>query len=154
VPRLGRHAIPLGTDAEGQEVCLQPYGENLLLAGVSQGGKTTLATSVSERFMEHGYQVCIIDPEGDYATLEGAIVLGDSTRVPSVAEVLDVLPQPAQHVVVNVLGVALEHRPAFFVGLLPRLQELRARTGHPHWIVVDEVHPLLPATWDPASVLL
>jgi hypothetical protein len=29
--------------------------------------------------------------------------------------------------------------------LLPRLQELRAETGRPHWLVVDEAHHLLPS---------
>ena len=152
-PQLGRHDIPLGIGADGQEVRLRPYG-NVLLAGSSQGGKTTLATGVCERFIERGYQVCIIDPEGDYSTLEEAVVLGDSTRVPSTDEVLELLQKPDQHVVVNLLGVALEQRPAFFVGFLTRLQELRARTGHPHWIVIDETHHLLPASWDPAPVLL
>jgi hypothetical protein len=151
--QLARHEIPLGTRADGQEARLTP-SENILLAGASQGGKTTLATGVCERFMARGYQVCIIDPEGDYAELDDAVVLGDSTRVPSPEEVLALLQKPDQNVVVNLLGVPLEQRPAFFVGLLPRLQELRARTGHPHWLVVDESHHLLPASWDAAPVLL
>jgi hypothetical protein len=133
---------------------LKSYGVNVLLAGSSQGGKTTLATGVCERLIERGYQLCIIDPEGDYGTLEGTVMLGDSSRVPSADEVLELLHKPDQNVVVNLLGVAPEHRPEFFGSLLPRLQELRARTGHPHWIVVDETHHLLPASWDPAPVTL
>jgi hypothetical protein len=35
-------------------------------------------------------------------------------------------------------------RPSFFASLLPRLKELRAHTGRPHWIVLDEAHHLLP----------
>jgi len=31
---------------------------------------------------------------------------------------------------------------------------MRARTGRPHWIVVDEAHHLLPTTWHPSSVTL
>jgi HAD superfamily hydrolase (TIGR01484 family) len=152
-PQLERHNIPLGQRADGQEARLKPYG-NVLLAGSSQGGKTTLATGVCERFIERGYQLCIIDPEGDYSELDDAVVLGDSTRVPSADEVLELLQKPDQNVVVNLLGVPLENRPAFIVGLLPRLQEVRARTGHPHWIVVDETHHLLPVSWDPAPVML
>jgi hypothetical protein len=55
---------------------------------------------------------------------------------------------------VNLQGIALDHRPAFVQGLLPYLQEHRARMGRPHWIVVDEAHQLLPTTWDPASLTL
>jgi hypothetical protein len=35
----------------------------------------------------------------------------------------------------------LADRPAFFAALAPRLEELRARTGRPHWIAVDEATP-------------
>ena len=53
-------------------------------------------------------------------------MLGDSQREPSVAEVFDVLAQPGQNVVVNLLGIELERRPTFFHTLLPQLQEFRA----------------------------
>ena len=52
------------------------------------------------------------------------------------------------------VGIPIEHRPAFSDGLLPRLQELRARTGRPHWIVVDETHHLMPTTWHPTAMTL
>src|SRR6185295_6776678 len=35
--------------------------------------------------------------------------------------------------------------------LLAALGELHARTGRPHWIVVDEAHHLLPASWKPVD---
>ncbi len=34
---------------------------------------------------------------------------------------------------------------------MPRVQELRARTGRPHWLVVDEAHHLLPTATDSAE---
>src|SRR5439155_27015130 len=61
---------------------------------------------------------------------------------------------PAQQAVVNLLGLPLADRPAFFSALLPRLQEMRARTGRPHWLIVDEAHHLLPASWDHAAQIL
>ena len=56
--------------------------------------------------------------------------------------------------IVNLLGVKLEDRPAFFATLLLRLHESRARSGRPHWILVDEAHHLLPADWHPAPQLM
>jgi len=153
-PRLGRHNILLGIRGDGTELSLQPHGTSVLLAGSSGSGKSTLAAGVLERLAECEYQFCVVDPEGDYRDLAEAIVLGDSQREPGVAEVLDVLEKPGQSVVVNLLGIALEHRPAFFHALLPQLQELRAGTGRPHWIVVDEAHHLLPASWDAAALTL
>src|SRR5215510_11519373 len=151
-PRLQRHSILLGVRESGAEVRLQPYGVNILIAGPSGVGKSTLAGGFLERLAEKGYQFCIIDPEGDYSRFEGAVVLGDHVRAPNVDEVFELLNQPSQNVVVNLLGIALDHRPPFIAGLLPRLQELRATRGRPHWTVVDEAHHLLHSSWDPAEL--
>jgi hypothetical protein len=45
----------------------------------------------------------------------------------------------------------LADRPAYFSSLLPRLQEMRARLGRPHWIVIDETHHLMPTNWAPGD---
>jgi hydroxymethylpyrimidine pyrophosphatase-like HAD family hydrolase len=153
-PQLTRHHILLGTREGGEEVQLSPSGVNLLLAGTSGSGKSTLATGFLERLAERGYQLCIIDPEGDYENMEAAVVVGDNTRPPSIAEVLRLLENPAHNVVVNLLGLPLEDRPTFFVSLLSRLQELRMQTGRPHWMVLDEAHHLLPASWNPVRQVL
>jgi hypothetical protein len=153
-PRLGRHAVSLGATAAGDEVRVSPYGASVLIAGPSGSGKSTLTAAMMERLMDGGYQVCVIDPEGDYAALPDAIVLGDRERAPSPEEILDVLEAPARHAVVSLLGVPVKDRPAFFDALLPRLQAQRARVGRPHWLVIDEAHHLLPPSWDPAALTL
>lgn len=38
-------------------------------------------------------------------------------------------------------------RPTFLAQLVPNLQALRARTGRPHWLVLDEAHHMFPDTW-------
>jgi hydroxymethylpyrimidine pyrophosphatase-like HAD family hydrolase len=151
---LSHHYIWLGTQPDGQEVRIRPYGSNLLLAGTSGSGKSTLATGFFEGLAEQRYQFCVIDPEGDYETLEGAVVLGNHQRSPTVTEILQLLQDPRQNVVVNLLGLALEDRPAYFIGLFTRLQELRVQTGRPHWVVIDEAHHLLPVSWQPVSLTL
>ncbi|MGI8989344.1 MAG: helicase HerA domain-containing protein [Bryobacteraceae bacterium] len=154
-PRLARHDIPLGKGPGGSEVRLPAYGTNALVAGASGSGKSTLTTGFIERLIEAGYQVCVIDPEGDYQTLAGAAMLGDGERAPSVDEVLSILEKPGQSVVLNLIALPYnDRRPSFFKSLLPRLQELRSRTGRPHWIVVDEAHHLLPASEGPSGLVL
>jgi len=146
---LERHDIPLGTDAGGHQVRLPAYGAVVLVAGSSGGGKSTFAAGLIERLGERHYQHCIIDPEGDYTEDRGAVVLGDAEHAPSLSEITEILEKPRQNAVVNLLAVPLEERPRTFEGLFARLQEIRARHGRPHWIIIDEVHHLLPAGWDP-----
>ncbi|HEV3217108.1 MAG TPA: HAD family hydrolase [Vicinamibacterales bacterium] len=153
-PRLKRHDIVLGIRADGAEVRLEPRGTSVLLVGSSGSGKSTLAAAVLEHLAECEYQFCVVDPEGDYSNLPEAIVLGDSQREPIAAEVFEVLGKPGQNVVINLLGIALERRPAFFHALWPQLQQFRAATGRPHWLVVDEAHHLLPASLHGAALVL
>ncbi|MGQ0811376.1 MAG: HAD-IIB family hydrolase [Nitrospiraceae bacterium] len=152
--RVDRHRILVGTREDGEEVRFHPFGLTMLVAGSSGSGKSTLATGILERLAESGFQFCIVDPEGDYEAFDRAVILGNGQRAPSVEEVLAVLEKPDANVVVNLVGLPLEDRPRFFLGLLPRLQELRAKTGRPHWILVDETHHLLPTGWEPAPSVL
>ncbi|HEU4345567.1 MAG TPA: HAD hydrolase family protein [Candidatus Binatia bacterium] len=152
-PRLTRRHILLGTH-DGHEVRLPPYSRNILLAGESGGGKSTLATGFLERVAEAAYQFCVVDPEGDYESFESAIALGNNQKVPQLEEILKVLADPDDNVVVNLISLDLADRPAFLLSLLSRLQEMRAQTGRPHWIVIDEAHHVLPSSWDPAVHVL
>jgi hydroxymethylpyrimidine pyrophosphatase-like HAD family hydrolase len=136
--------IPLGS-VDDREIGIPVYGSNFLVAGTSGGGKSTLSTGFLERLVHLEYQFCAIDPEGDYQNFEGALVMGDSKKEPKVEEVLQALEKPDSSVIVNLLGVALDQRPTYFASLFSRLRELRARTGRPHWIFMDEAHHLLPA---------
>src|SRR3569832_892404 len=87
-PQMERHELALGIGEGERPVRLQPYGASVMLAGPSGTGKSTFATGLLERLAEHRYQYCIIDPEGDYPNLDGAVALGDSKRAPSVNEVM------------------------------------------------------------------
>ena len=145
--KIERHLLQIGRRADGTKVQIPPYGRNVLVAGPSGSGKSTLTVGLVERLMEKAYQVCVIDPEGDYGTLAGLMCLGSQQRAPSVQEVLSMLEDPATNVGVNLLGLSLEDRPLFFAQLIPGLQAMRARTGRPHWIVLDEAHHMLPQSW-------
>jgi HAD superfamily hydrolase (TIGR01484 family) len=142
--RLDRHGLELGHQEDGSVVRIPAYGPPVLLAGSSGGGKSTFTTGFFEQLINRGYQFCIIDPEGDYSELPGLTVLGTRDHAPSPQEVMDLLASPARNAVVNLLAVPVIDRPAFFETLLPHLQQLRARSGRPHWLILDEIHHLLP----------
>ncbi len=144
------HDLLLG-HAGDEAVRLKPSGTSILISGPSGSGKSTAASAIIERLGDGGYQFCIIDPEGDYEELAGAVQVGNAGIEPNLDEVMQLLAQPEQNVVVNLLGIKLEDRPGFFAGLLPRLLELRVKLGRPHWIVVDEAHHLFPVAWEPIA---
>lgn len=150
--RLKRHRVVLGK-AGDREVSLDPYAGSAMICGTSGSGKSTLATGLLERFCNEGYQFAIIDPEGDYTSIDFAVVLGGPARAPLLEEVMDVLRNPSRSCVINLLGVAVDHRPEFCAKLLPALADLRARTGRPHLLLVDEAHHMLPASWQPTAGL-
>jgi hydroxymethylpyrimidine pyrophosphatase-like HAD family hydrolase len=145
--RLERHLVLVGKRSDGAEVRIPPFGRNLLIAGPSGTGKSTMAAGLIERLIDKAYQVCIIDPEGDYSTLQALVCLGSQQRAPTVNEVLSILEDPSINLSVNLLGLRLQDRPFFLAQLIPGLQALRARTGRPHWIVLDEAHHMLPQAW-------
>ncbi|MBC7976703.1 MAG: HAD hydrolase family protein, partial [Myxococcales bacterium] len=115
-----RRRVELGT-VDGETICIDPYATNIMVCGTSGSGKSTLTTSVLERLHKGGYQFAIIDPEGDYATLEQAVVLGSLQREPLAEEILDVLRDPTRNVVANLLGVVVDERPERFARLVPAL---------------------------------
>ncbi len=145
--RLTRRRVTLGSSREGVSLTVSPVEENVLIAGTSGSGKSTLAHGILEQLIDKGYQTCVIDPEGDYQSIEKMIMFGNSQRGPTVAEVLTAMDNPSTQVIVNLVGLPLQDRPSFFFELLPQLQERRNRTGRPHRVLVDETHHLLPTKW-------
>jgi HAD superfamily hydrolase (TIGR01484 family) len=142
--KLTRHLVALGTSAAGAAVTVPCSGSNLLFTGTPGSGKSTLAKVFLEGLANQRYQFCVVDPEGDYEEFEEGVVLGTRTQPPSVSQVLEVLRDPDQNAVVNLLGLPLEDRPRFFAAFFGELLAWRARSGRPHWIVLDEAHHLLP----------
>lgn len=153
-PSLRRHHILLGKTYQGEPVHFSPYGVNTLIVGTSGGGKSTVATGIVERLCEREYSFCIVDPEGDYDSVESAVVLGSADHPPEIDDCVQLLGKPGENAVINLMGVKLNDRPSFFMSLFARLRELRARTGRPHLSIIDEAHHLMPSSWQPTDVAL
>jgi HAD superfamily hydrolase (TIGR01484 family) len=145
--RLEKNLVTIGLGPNGKPVTIPPYGLNILIAGPSGSGKSTVTAGIIERLIERTYQVCIIDPEGDYGALPEVLTLGSPRFAVTVNQALSVLDDPKMNLNVNLLGISLEDRPQYFGHLFPNLQAMRTRTGRPHWIVLDEAHHMLPADW-------
>lgn len=146
--KLDRHYLKLGQCADGSDFRISPYGNSVLVSGTSGAGKTTFTAAFLEKLMAKQYQYCLIDPEGDYLDLPEVLSIGDTQQPPLIEQVIKLLTQTVQHAVVCTLAVPLDDRSVFFKKLLAAVIDLRKNTGHPHFIIMDEAHHLVPATAD------
>ena len=145
---VARHALLLGERRDGTGLRVSPAAR-VLIAGPS--GKATAATLFLARVVAAGYQCCLVV---DGRRVEGVAVVGADGRPPGVSEVLELLQRPHLHAAACLTAVPLRDRPAFLAALLPRLEEMRARLGRPHWIVIDDAHQYFPDALRPAGVAL
>jgi HAD superfamily hydrolase (TIGR01484 family) len=141
-------AVEVGVDRGGRPIAIRPHGASALICGSSGGGKSTVAMALLERIVDRDFQVCVFDPEGDYAKFRSAVVFGDAKSPPQVAEVVKLLERPDDSFVINMLSVPLEDRPALLSDFISPIANSRAKIGRPHWILMDEAHHLLPAERD------
>ena len=146
---VARHALQLGVRRDGTGLRVSPSAR-VLIAGPS--GKATAATRFLARVVAAGYQCCIIVDERRVEGVADTVGTGDQPPAPD--EVMERLQKPDRHVAVCLTGVPQQQRAAFLAALLPRLEEMRARLGRPHWIVIDDAHRLFPAAQQPAQVTL
>ncbi|HYQ97877.1 MAG TPA: HAD hydrolase family protein, partial [Candidatus Nitrosocosmicus sp.] len=149
---LTRHHLLLGTATDGRQIRISPFASNILLAGSSHDQRRNVATSFIENLCKQRYQYCLLDPRGAFEGVPDAIGLGRHKRAPTVDEIIRLLKDPAENAIINLSGVSVRQRTSFVQELFARLQQLRARTGHPHWIVVDEAQDVLSRSWQPAPL--
>ncbi|HZQ60347.1 MAG TPA: ATP-binding protein, partial [Casimicrobiaceae bacterium] len=140
-----RHGILVGEDRAQRSIYVAPHRGSVLIAGSSGIGKSTLATALTERMVEKGFEFCVLDPEGDYDGLEQAVCVGTATTAPSAQEGMELLRKRSANVVISTQALSADERPEFFRELLPQIASLRAKTGRPHWVIIDEAHHLIAA---------
>lgn len=144
--QMGRRHIALGRQHDGKVVSLAVRGRPVLIAGEPGSGKSWLAGLMCEQLILQGYSLCVIDPEGDYASLEalpGVIVLGGDDPPPVARELARALRYPDVSVVIDLSKVRHREKLQYLDTVMDLLLRLRRQTGLPHRIVVDEAHYLL-----------
>lgn len=147
--RLG---LPIGVDREGNSVHLMPH-QNVLVVGDIACGKSRFAKMLTEKMVEQGFEFCVIDPEGDYHGLEHSVAIAEPSTTPRSAEALAVLRQTGANVVINTIALDPAGRRRLVSELLGPIADLRARSGRPHWLIVDEAHQTFSASVVPALKL-
>jgi len=143
--QLTRQRVVLGLEESGKEILVGAHDFNALLFGTSGGAQRTLTIGLLERLTVQGYNFCVIDSEGYYDGLKGTLTVGTAAKVPTLEETQQLLNAYDTNFTVNLAAVKVDEQPKFFLALLSRIQEARSRTGRPHWLLLDQIHHLLPA---------
>src|ERR1035437_10861693 len=129
--QIGQHRLSLRTAEDGHELTLAIRGRNALIAGDPRSGKSWVAGLACEQMILQGYSVCVIDPEGDYRTLEtlpGVVVFGGDDPPPELPDLVRVLRHPDMSVVVDLSHAPYNEKLSYLKSLLPMLAALRRTT--------------------------
>lgn len=153
--------IHLGRNAQNEPICMSSFNfldSNWAIAGSSGTGKTWLAGLILEQLLHMGYQACVIDPEGDYRSLNAVprtIVFGDEEHPPpSVTDVVTLLEYARVSIVLDLCQYNMEEKRAYVKKFLQALGGLRAKRGLPHWFLIDEAHYFCEETGDDFTALI
>jgi hydroxymethylpyrimidine pyrophosphatase-like HAD family hydrolase len=144
--RIGRHRVTVGMAEDRSPIAPAVDGRNFLVVGDPQSGKSWASGLACEQMILQGYCLCVIDPEGDYGTLEslpGVVVMGGEDQLPELPDVARALRHFDLSVVLDLSRILYEDKVRYLNALLPMLAALRRTTGLPHRIVVDEAHYFL-----------
>ena len=146
LPQRARRYLRLGYAEDGREFSLAVKGRNVLVTGDAKSGKSWIAGLLCEQLILQGYCVCVLDPEGDYRSLEalpGVTVLGGEDPPPTPRELLRALRYPDRSVVIDLSRLPQDEKIAYIRAALPAVNHMRRQTGLPHRIVLDEAHYFL-----------
>lgn len=141
-----RRRLLVGHTDTGSPLALAVRGRNVLVAGDPRSGKSWVAGLLCEQLILYGYSLCILDPEGDYVSLEalpGVTVFGGADPLPRPRDLLRALRHADVSVVIDLSHVDHDQKVDYLRTLLPALATLRRHTGLPHRIVLDEAHYFL-----------
>lgn len=165
--RIGRkaeHGLPVGYGQYEKPIYLDPFGGSFLVTGRPRCGKSTFGTALTEQMVKKAFEFCVIDPEGDYVGLEDCIAIGGTKAAPRLGDVLRLLHDADVNLVLHTQSLRMKERAELFSALIVQSAHLRARTGRPHWLLIDEAHQVLPSehagTWChlegdiPAAILI
>ncbi len=146
VPSNARRRLLVGHSDDGNPLALAVKGRNVLVAGDVKSGKSWVTGLLCEQLVLYGYSLCILDPEGDYTSLEalpGVVVFGGADPLPRPRELVRALRHADVSVVIDLSHTPYAEKVEYLRNAMPTMATLRRQTGLPHRIVVDEAHYFL-----------
>lgn len=141
-----RWRLTVGQDQAGQDVRIPASHTNVVILGGSGAGKSHLAGLIVEQLTDGGYSTLVVDVEGEHEGLtqmRGVLKAGSDERLPTPQEVARLLRHRFGSVVLDLSQLGDDLRSSYVAALPAVIESERARTGLPHWAVLDEAHRVL-----------
>lgn len=140
-----RRWVDIGTYDDGTPTQVPGSQARVLVTGPPGSGKSYLVGLLAERWIESGYCVLVIDPEGDHVELQdlGRVQVIDAKRyLPEPTELVNLLRRPDISIVVDMSGLAEANKIDYVHRLRATAEAHREQHGFPHWVIYDEAHLL------------
>jgi len=144
-----RRWVPIGSFDDGQPVLAPGSQGSVLIAGDTGAGKSYLAGLLAERWIDVGYAVLILDPEGDHIGLTqrpGVHLVDAAAHLPAPTDLLAITRPGRASLVLDLSGLPEGSKSAYLHRLPDAIAAERTRHGIPHWVITDEAHLTRPAS--------
>ncbi len=138
-----RRWVPIGSFDDGQPVLVPGSQASVLIAGDTGSGKSYLAGLLAERWIDAGYAVLVLDPEGDHIGLTqrpGVHLVDAAAHLPAPTDLLAIARPGRASLVLDLSGLPEQSKSAYLGRLPDAVAAERARYGIPHWVITDEAH--------------
>jgi hydroxymethylpyrimidine pyrophosphatase-like HAD family hydrolase len=138
-----RRWVPIGSFDDGQPVLVPGSQASVLIAGDTGAGKSYLAGLLAERWIDAGYVVLILDPEGDHIGLTqrpGVHLVDAAAHLPAPTDLLAINRPGRASLVLDLSGLPEGSKSAYLSRLPAVVAAERAEHGIPHWVITDEAH--------------
>lgn len=140
-----RRWIGIGTVSDGTVAKVPGSQAQIVVSGGSGCGKSYLVGLMVERWIEAGYSVLVMDPEGDHSPLHQlhqVHVVDSRSGLPDPRDLVNTLFAPHWSVVVDLSALDDARKTSYMQALRVAAEVHREERGFPHWLVVDEAHLL------------
>ncbi|QNK80269.1 HAD hydrolase family protein [Nakamurella sp. PAMC28650] len=143
-PVSDRRQMPIGTFPDGSPALVPSGNATAIVVGGSGRGKSYLAGLMAEQLIDRRYQILFIDPQGEQSSLRdqpGVDII--KVAVPADARRSVAGLRSGHTVVLDLSSVDPDQVPDVLRSLTEPIAALRAESGIPQWIFIDEAHDLM-----------
>ena len=129
-----RRWLPVGVFDDGQPALVPGSQGSVLIAGDTGAGKSHLAGLLAERWIDAGYAVLVIDPEGDHVGLAqrpGVYLVDAAEHLPSPADLLAIARPGRVSLVLDLSGLPEDGKAGYLRRLPAAITAERVTRGIP-----------------------